>query len=300
MAAAQTVAIQDALLAGFDRAFGLEAVPRPRAGIAASAAPAAVAAAAALPRSSAGSPPTAAVRVPVADPQAPTAREFPLRQPAPRIPESSLVAAPDRSARIERLREIEQRHAASCPHCTVATAHTHLVFGEGDPEAELFFVGEAPGETEDRLGRPFVGAAGQKLDEMIRAMGFERAQVYIANVLKSRPPENRTPLQHEIDGCGPFLLEQLLTVRPKVIVTLGGPATKLLLGIETGITRARGVWHAWTPPAGSDCEPIPVMPTYHPAYLLRTYTPKVRGEVWSDLKGVLERLGRPVPGRSVS
>ncbi|MFO0963257.1 MAG: uracil-DNA glycosylase [Phycisphaerales bacterium] len=295
MAASAPVSTQDALLAGFDRAFGLEAVPRPRA----AAAPLAAAGRTSEPVARTPEP-VARTSEPVARTAEPPARDGALLRPDARIPASSLVAASDRAARIARLQEIEQRHAASCPHCTVATAHTNLVFGEGDPDAELFFVGEAPGETEDRLGRPFVGAAGQKLDEMIRAMGFERGQVYIANVLKSRPPENRTPLQHEIDGCGPFLLEQLLAVRPKVIVTLGGPATKLLLGIETGITRARGVWHEWAPPAGSDCEPIPVMPTYHPAYLLRTYTPKVRGEVWSDLKRVLERLGRPVPGRPVS
>jgi DNA polymerase len=243
MAASAPVSPQDALLAGFDRAFGLEAVPRPRAhrdaaagghSPALAAATAAATAVAASPAAGAATRTHPAGAAPVPD-SAPTAtvasaaRERTLLQPATRIPASSLVAAPDRAARIERLREIEERHAASCPHCTVATAHTNLVFGEGDPQAELFFVGEAPGETEDRLGRPFVGAAGQKLDEMIRAMGFERGQVYIANVLKSRPPENRTPLQHEIDGCGPFLLEQLLAVRPTVIVTLGGPATKLLL-----------------------------------------------------------------------
>src|SRR5204863_9057577 len=104
------------------------------------------------------------------------------------------------------------------------------------------FVGEAPGETEDRLGRPFVGPAGQKLDEMIRAMGLTREDVYIANVLKSRPPANRTPLQPEVDRCGPYLVDQIRIIRPRVLVRLGGPATKLLLATELGITRLRGIW----------------------------------------------------------
>jgi DNA polymerase len=163
------------------------------------------------------------------------------------------------------------------------------VFGEGDACARLLFVGEAPGETEDRLGRPFVGRAGEKLDEMIAAMGLRREQVYIANVLKSRPPENRTPLQHEVDACGPFLIEQIRTIRPEVIVTLGGPATKLLLGTEEGITRLRGAWQSWKDPAGG--LEIPLMPTYHPAYLLRNYTAKTRGEVWNDLQAVMANLG---------
>jgi DNA polymerase len=196
------------------------------------------------------------------------------------------------SQRVDALNALRARHDAQCPHCTTATAHTQTVFGEGSPTARLMFIGEAPGENEDRTGRPFVGRAGEKLDEMIAAMGLNREQVYIANVLKSRPPDNRTPLQHEVDGCGPFLIEQILIVRPEVIVTLGGPATKLVLGTEEGITRLRGTWSEWAPPAGG-LPPIPVMPTYHPAYLLRNYTPKTRGEVWADLKAVMGRLGRP-------
>lgn len=197
--------------------------------------------------------------------------------------------AGERGALLEALRE---RHARECPHCTTATAHTQLVFGEGASDARLVFVGEAPGETEDQTGRPFVGRAGQKLDEMIAAMKFRREQVYIANVLKSRPPNNRTPLQGEIDGCGPYLIEQLCILRPQVIVTLGGPATKLLLATDTGITRLRGQWGAWRAPewTGLDLQ-IPVMPTYHPAYLLRNYTAQTRAEVWSDLQAVMTRLG---------
>jgi uracil-DNA glycosylase family 4 len=185
---------------------------------------------------------------------------------------------------------LRRRHDAECPHCTTATGHTQTVFGEGDPQASLMFIGEAPGETEDRTGRPFVGRAGDKLAEMIRAMGLSRDQVYIANVLKSRPPDNRTPLEHEVQGCGPYLIEQILIVKPKVLVTLGGPATKLILGTDVGITRLRGIWAQWQPPAGRG-DAIPVLPTYHPAYLLRNYTPKTRGEVWEDLQKVMDKLG---------
>ena len=187
-----------------------------------------------------------------------------------------------------QLAALRERHDRECPHCTTATAHTQTVFGEGSPDAAVMFVGEAPGEQEDRTGRPFVGRAGQKLEDMIRAMGFAREEVYIANVLKSRPPDNRTPLRHEVEACGPFLVEQVRIIRPQAIVALGGPATKLLLDTEEGITRLRGTWATYR---AGDLE-IPVMPTFHPAYLLRNYTPEVRKQVWSDLTQVLERVGR--------
>jgi DNA polymerase len=196
----------------------------------------------------------------------------------------------DPAASLERLR---LRHDAECPHCTVATAHTRTVFGEGNPVARLMFVGEAPGETEDRLGRPFVGRAGEKLDEMIRAMGLSREDVYIANVLKSRPPDNRTPLEHEVAACGPYLEEQIRIIRPEILVTLGGPATKLLLRTEEGITRLRGVWGELrlSTLVPGETLAIPVMPTFHPAYLLRNYTPETRRAVWHDLQQVAARLG---------
>jgi len=174
-----------------------------------------------------------------------------------------------------------------------------VVFGSGRSDSPLVIVGEAPGENEDRLGRPFVGRAGEKLDEMIAAMGFRREEVYIASVLKSRPPDNRTPLAHEVERCGPYLLAQLAVIRPKVIVTLGGPATKLLLATELGITLLRGA--ARTVELGraaGDPFEVPVMPTYHPAYLLRNYTRETRLEVWDDLKKVLAILGRTPPTRA--
>jgi DNA polymerase len=213
-------------------------------------------------------------------------------------PPESLRAPGDAADRARRLSEIDARHAASCPHCLAATGHTRLVFGEGAAHAELMFVGEAPGDAEDRMGRPFLGAAGEKLDEMIKAMGLSREQVYIASILKSRTPDDRTPMPEEVAACGPFLMEQILAVRPKVIVTLGGPAAKWICGNDAGISRIRGTWQLWTPPTGADCPAIPVMPTYHPSYVLRTYTKQVRMEVWSDLRAVLAKLGRtpPVPG----
>lgn len=209
------------------------------------------------------------------------------------------VRPPEGAGNAARLYGLAQLHARSCPHCTTSTSHSQLVFGEGNPDAELVFVGEAPGETEDRLGRPFVGRAGEKLDEMISAMGLRREEVYIANVLKSRPPDNRTPLAHEIDACGPYLLAQLAIIRPKAIVTLGGPASKLLLASELGITRLRGI-PATVRLGVADGQPfdVPVMPTFHPAYLLRNYTVETRQQVWEDLKKVLGLLGRAVPVRA--
>ena len=181
---------------------------------------------------------------------------------------------------------LEAEHDATCPLCTNATGITHTVFGEGNPDAELMFVGEAPGAAEDRTGRPFVGRAGQKLDAMIVAMGRRRADVYIANVLKSRPPDNRTPLPTEVAACAPFLTRQIRIIRPRVIVCLGGPATKLMLQTSVGITRLRGQWARYE---DGDLQ-IDVMPTFHPAYLLRNYTRETREKVWSDLQAVMARL----------
>lgn len=209
-------------------------------------------------------------------------------EPAGESPRTETRAASGGGSKAEQLAALRERHDRECPHCTTATAHTQTVFGEGSPDAAIMFVGEAPGEQEDRTGRPFVGRAGQKLEDMIRAMGFAREEVYIANVLKSRPPDNRTPLRPEVEACGPYLVEQVRIIRPQAIVALGGPATKLLLETEEGITRLRGIWATYR---AGELE-IPVMPTFHPAYLLRNYTPEVRKQVWSDLTQVLERVGR--------
>jgi uracil-DNA glycosylase len=184
------------------------------------------------------------------------------------------------------LEKLQADHDAKCPHCTAMTYHTQTVFGEGNPCAQIMFIGEAPGEEEDRTGRPFVGRAGQKLDEIIKAMKLSRDDVYIANILKSRPPENRTPLPNEVDACAPFLAEQIRIVQPMVIVALGGPASKMLLGTETGITRLRGQWGWYV----DNALRIPVMPTFHPAYVLRNYTVETRQKVWSDMQAVMQKL----------
>jgi uracil-DNA glycosylase family 4 len=156
----------------------------------------------------------------------------PMAQPA--------EAASSTKARL--LDVLRARHDQECRHCTAVTYHRQTVFGDGSPDAAIMFIGEAPGEEEDKTGRPFVGRAGQKLDDIIRAMGFARGDVYIANVLKSRPPENRTPLPNEIECCAPFLAEQIRIIQPQVLVALGGPAAKLLLRTDVGITRLRGQW----------------------------------------------------------
>jgi DNA polymerase len=170
------------------------------------------------------------------------------------------------------------------------------VFGEGDPDADVAFVGEGPGRDEDASGRPFVGRAGQKLDEMIRAMGLARGQVYICNVVKCRahlpgpPPKDRPPSDQEVAACSPYLVRQLEIVRPKVIVTLGLPSTRYLLKSKDSMTRMRGKWHTW--------RGIRVMPTWHPAYVLRNYTAETRAQVWEDLKKVMTELNLPIPKRS--
>ncbi len=206
--------------------------------------------------------------------------------------------APPPSANSDKARALaalREEHDRTCPHCTQATAHTQTVFGDGDPDAALMFVGEAPGAEEDRQGIPFVGASGKKLTEMIRAMGFDRSQVYIANVLKARPPENATPTPDEAAKCGPFLVRQIEIIQPAVLVTLGKPAVSYLLDTRETMTNLRGNWFEF--------KGIPLMPTFHPAFLLRQYTPENRAKVWSDLKAAMERLqalGRaPQPAKAL-
>lgn len=184
----------------------------------------------------------------------------------------------DPAAGLRTIRE----ELGDCTRCKLCHGRTNLVFGVGDPRARLMFVGEGPGADEDAKGEPFVGRAGQKLDEMIRAIGLEREQVYIANVVKCRPPDNRTPEQEEIATCAPFLFRQIETISPAVIVALGSPAAKTLLGTREGITKIRGNWGAF--------RGIPVMPTFHPAYLLRAYTKENRRKVFEDLKAARARL----------
>jgi DNA polymerase len=169
-----------------------------------------------------------------------------------------------------------------CTRCRLHEGRSRIVFGDGNPNAELMFVGEGPGAEEDRRGVPFVGRAGELLTSMIeKGLGIARSEVYICNIVKCRPPENRTPLADEAATCQPYLDGQIAAVRPRVIVALGRPAASLLLGRDVSITRIRGIWH--------DYRGIPLMPTFHPAFVLRQYTPENRRAVWSDLKAALAR-----------
>jgi uracil-DNA glycosylase family 4 len=219
--------------------------------------------------------------------------------PAPGIPGLSTIAPASRAAEKVQaaLDALRARYEADAPHKQFVTAHSTIVFGEGDPCARLMFIGEAPGAEEDRTGRPFVGRAGQLLEKMIGAMGLKREQVYIANVLKTRPPDNATPTTDEIRICAPYLYHQVGIVRPEVIVTLGLPATRAMLDTVDSMSRLRGRWASFRPPAPCDGD-IAVMPTYHPAFLLRSYTPENRAKVWSDLQMVMDRLGIKGSGKA--
>jgi DNA polymerase len=180
-----------------------------------------------------------------------------------------------------------------CPH--LASSRTQTVFGVGNPDAELMFIGEAPGADEDRQGEPFVGRAGQLLTKILRAMGFTREDVYIANILKCRPDMpagsfgNRVPTPLEMQTCRPYLVEQIEIIQPKVIVALGAVAVEGLLGTRGTMREMRGRWHS--------CSGIPLMITYHPAYLLRNQSPSEKRKVWEDMLQVLERLERPITER---
>jgi uracil-DNA glycosylase family 4 len=185
---------------------------------------------------------------------------------------------------------MEAQEVRACTLCGLCEGRTQTVFGEGDPDAKLMFIGEGPGQNEDRLGRPFVGRAGDMLNKQITAMGLSREEVYIATVVKCRPPNNRAPTPIEAQTCWGYLRRQIQAIQPQVIVTLGGPATKLLLNTTKGITAVRGTWHYFDQLV-PDGPAIPVMPTFHPAYLLRAYTPENRKKVWSDLQAALVFLG---------
>lgn len=174
---------------------------------------------------------------------------------------------------------------AGCSRCPLAAGRHNIVFGEGNPHPRLMFIGEGPGYDEDRTGRPFVGRAGELLTRMIVAMGFRREEVYIANVVKCRPPDNRTPTPEEAAVCGEFLKTQIRLLAPEVMVLLGASAAHYLLGRREGISRLRGRWLEY--------EAIPVMPTFHPAYLLRQESAK--RDAWNDLKQVMAKLGKPIP-----
>lgn len=200
--------------------------------------------------------------------------------------------------REEMLREIEAQ-VRKCRKCGLAETRTKTVFGQGSPAARLVFVGEAPGHDEDQQGLAFVGRAGQLLTKMIDAMGLTRDQVFICNILKCRPPNNRDPAPDEVSNCWPFLDQQLRVIQPEVIVALGKPASQTLLRTTESIGRLRGHWHDYyisgAPGMG---EPTPLMPTFHPAYLLRS--PNEKGKAWADLQMVMAKLGLPLPKKPTS
>lgn len=188
------------------------------------------------------------------------------------------AADPGRSEENRKKLAALEKPLHSCQACRLGENRTNLVYGVGSSVAALMFVGEGPGAEEDRKGEPFVGRAGQLLTEMItKGLRIRREDVYIANVVKCRPPENRTPLDDEIEACSPNLFKQIEIIQPQVIVTLGAVAAKTVLQSREGLTRIRGTWKKF----GS----IPVMPTYHPAYLLRN--PNAKRDVWEDLKKVI-------------
>jgi DNA polymerase len=186
-----------------------------------------------------------------------------------------------------KLKVIREQDIGDCQRCVLHTTRTNIVFGEGAANAALMFVGEGPGEKEDESGRPFVGAAGELLDKMIAAMGFERSEIYIANVVKCRPPGNRTPEFDEQDACLGFLRSQIDVIGPRVIVTLGRTAAQAMLSVESTMSYLRGKWH--------DLEftkilrrPVRIMPTWHPSYLLRV--PEAKVDTMADLIAVVKQL----------
>lgn len=199
-----------------------------------------------------------------------------MTQPKPTSTSTLLAVSDAKDASLEAIRE----DIGDCQRCKLCEQRTNIVFGEGNPNARLMFVGEGPGADEDATGRPFVGRAGQLLDKIISAIGLRREDVYIANVVKCRPPGNRAPERDEVATCDPFLFRQIALIRPAVIVTLGSPALQCLLRTRDTVTKARGEWREFNG--------IRVMPTFHPAYLLRS--PDKKREVWEDMKKVQRYL----------
>ena len=216
----------------------------------------------------------------------PAALPKPAPLPLPAVPAPSLFDAADKIVGDTLLRIRED--LGECTRCKLHKHRHTIVFGDGNPQAQLVFVGEGPGADEDAQGLPFVGRAGKLLTQMIEAMGLHRKDVYICNVVKCRPPENRTPEEDEVSTCSPFLLRQLDVISPKVIVCLGAVAAKTLLKTNRGISHFRGQW--------LDYRSSKLMATYHPAYLLRN--PNAKPEVWKDLQKVMAVLGlQPKKGK---
>lgn len=223
------------------------------------------------------------------DPVAPGADHEAGDRPSSDGPPAAISAPP--AGQVEARRSLPQIRAelGECTRCKLHTTRRSIVFGVGAADAPLMFVGEAPGEQEDRRGEPFVGAAGQLLDKMIEAMGWTRSSVYIANTTKCRPPGNRNPQPDELEQCMPFLHAQIAAIAPRIIVALGRPASNQLLGTDAPISALRGRFHDYVR-FGADRYSLKIMPTFHPAYLLRD--PDKKRAAWSDLKLVMAELAR--------
>jgi DNA polymerase len=203
----------------------------------------------------------------------------------------------DPAAALKLIRE----DIGDCTRCRLAKqGRKQIVFGVGNPSADLMFIGEAPGADEDQQGEPFVGRAGQLLTNMIKAMGLERSQVYIANIIKCRPPNNRTPERDECETCAPFLMRQVATIKPKVIVALGAVAARTLLAINDSMSNLRGRWYEFKPTGMRSNDPswdgAKLAVTYHPAFLLRD--PRQKKEAWKDLQMVMKELGLKPPAKT--
>ena len=208
-----------------------------------------------------------------------------LRNPSTiAVPQPVPVAAERKAVSDTDLKPIAAEISA-CKKCALHKTRTNTVPGQGHESPDIMFIGEAPGADEDAQGLAFVGRAGKLLTKMIEAMGLSREEVFIGNILKCRPPDNRAPLPEEMAMCMPYLLRQIQVLKPKVIVAMGNTSVKSLLKTDTGITKLRGEW--------TEFEGVPFMPTYHPAYLLRN--PPMKKDCWEDLKSVLKKLGRKVP-----
>jgi uracil-DNA glycosylase len=211
-------------------------------------------------------------------------------------PEPQEVMRPPASQEtIKGLEEIAEQ-ARKCRKCELGSIRKNAVPGEGNTSARIMFVGEAPGADEDTQGRPFVGRAGQLLDKIIAGCGLKREDVYIGNILKCRPPDNREPRPEEIIACIPYLQRQIELINPEIIVALGAHAAKTLLDTPKAIGQLRGIFHEYIPGIGH--KPIKLMPTFHPAYLLRNYSDDNRRKVWEDMKKVLAELGISIPQRT--
>lgn len=237
---------------------------------------------------------------------APVIEETVLPKPTPKsaptkvgqvAPLSPLVVPPTGPSLFETMEKVKdetllkiREDLGECTRCKLHKGRNKIVFGDGNPKAELVFVGEGPGADEDAQGLPFVGRAGKLLTQMIEAMGLQRSDVYICNVVKCRPPENRAPEPDEVAACSPFLMRQIDSIQPKVIVCLGATAAKTILNTTRGISQFRGEWLEW--------RGHKLMATYHPAYLLRN--PPAKADVWKDLQKVMAELGLQLPKKSKS